>query len=229
MSASRPSKLSDRVYARIFEQIVNGHYREGMRLPSEASLAEACSVSRPIVREALARLRDDGLIRSHKGAGSFVERQPDKAMLSFAPVESVADIQRCFEFRAALEAESAALAAARADPGAFEEIERAVELLKERIAAREVGVDADFAFHVAVAKASGNRFFVDTLLALREQITLGQNLARNLGLRHPTTRLLEVQREHEGICESIRDGDAEAARRRMQAHISRSRRRVFEG
>jgi len=66
----RPVKLADRVYEQILEQIVGGQYREGARLPSEAQLATAFSVSRPSVRDALARRSADGVILSRHGSGS---------------------------------------------------------------------------------------------------------------------------------------------------------------
>jgi len=227
--SQRSAKLSDRIYARIFERIVNGDYAEGERLPSESALAEQHKVSRPIVREALLRLREDGLVFSRKGAGSFVERRPDHAMLRYAPLESIADMQRCFEFRTALEGEAARLAAERGSVAEIAAIERAIRLLKERIAARELGVDADFAFHLAISRATGNHFFSDSLLSLKAQITFGQNLARNLGLRNPETRLPEVQAEHEAIYEAIRRHEGDQAQAAMRRHISNSRRRVFEG
>lgn len=150
-------------------------------------------------------------------------------MLRYAPLESIADIQRCFEFRIALEGEAARLAAERASSQELAAIERAVNLLKERITARELGVDADFAFHLAISKATGNNFFSDSLLSLEGQITFGQNLARNLGLKHPNTRLPEVQAEHEKIFEAIRRHEGDRAHEAMRQHISNSRRRVFEG
>lgn len=225
----RPAKLSDRVYADIVERILKGDYGEGERLPSEAELAQMNQVSRPVVREALARLRDDGLVRSHRGAGSFVKRRPDRGMLDFAPLESLADMQRCFEFRAALEGESARLAAQNADSSALQDIERALQRLEKSIHAGELGVDADFGFHLAVARATNNRFFSDTLLSLKAQINFGQNLARNLGLRRPGHHLPEVQEEHTRIFHAIREGDPELASQRMRQHIGNSRQRVFEG
>lgn len=224
-----PTKLSDRVYGDIVERILQGEYGEGDRLPSEAKLAEMNRVSRPIVREALSRLREDGLVRSQRGAGSYVECRPDRAMLDFAPLESLADMQRCFEFRAALEGESARLAAQHASPASLKEIERALQRLEECIQVGELGVDADFGFHLAIAKATNNRFFTDTLLSLKPQINFGQNLARNLGLRRPGQHLPEVQQEHVQILQAIREGDAERACQRMRQHIGNSRRRVFEG
>ena len=99
----RRFKLCDRVYGDIVDRIIRREFAEGEKLPSEELLAKRHRVSRPIVREALARLREDGLIRSHRGAGSFVQLRPSRAMLDFAPLESLADIQRCFEFRIAVE------------------------------------------------------------------------------------------------------------------------------
>ena len=225
----RPAKLSDRVYGDIVERILQGEYAEGDRLPSETKLAEMNQVSRPIVREALSRLREDGLVRSQRGAGSYVECRPDRAMLDFAPLESLADMQRCFEFRAALEGESARMAAQHISPASLKEIERALQRLEECIQAGELGVDADFGFHLAIAKATTNRFFTDTLLSLKSQITFGQNLARNLGLRRPGQHLPEVQQEHVEILHAIREGDPERACQKMRRHIGNSRRRVFEG
>lgn len=227
--AERPAKLSDRVYGGIVERILKGEYAEGERLPSELRLAEMNGVSRPVVREALSRLREDGLVHSQRGAGSYVKRRPDRAMLDFAPLESLADMQRCFEFRAALEGESARLAAQHICPASLREIERALQRLGECIQAGELGVDADFGFHLAIARATNNRFFTDTLLSLKSQINFGQNLARNLGLRRPGQHLPEVQQEHVGVLEAIREGDPERACQQMRQHIGNSRRRVFEG
>ncbi|MFC3282217.1 FadR/GntR family transcriptional regulator [Litchfieldella rifensis] len=225
----RTCKLSDRVYGDIVDRIIKREFGEGERLPSEESMARLHGVSRPIVREALARLREDGLIRSHRGAGSFVCLRPNRAMLDFAPLESLADIQRCFEFRIAVEAESARLAALNAGPEDKRAITQALALLEQRIRDNALGVDADFGFHLAIAQGTHNRFFSDTLLSLKESITYGQNLARGLGLRRPAHHLPEVQDEHQRIHDSILAGDAEAASLCMREHLGNSRRRVFEG
>ncbi len=71
-SDDREPKLSRQIYERIFELIVSGEYPERSRLPSELELSRRFGASRPIVREALARLRDDGLIVSRQGSGSYV-------------------------------------------------------------------------------------------------------------------------------------------------------------
>jgi DNA-binding FadR family transcriptional regulator len=226
-SRRQGEKLSDLVYGDIIDRIIQGEYHEGQRLPSEESLAQRHGVSRPIVREALARLREDGLLRSHRGAGSFVCLRPNRAMLDFAPLESLADIQRCFEFRIAVEAEAAKLAALNATDEDRADISAAFGLLEQRIRENALGVDADFGFHLAIAHGTHNRFFADTLVSLQPSITYGQCLARGLGQRRPSFHLPEVQQEHRRLLDSIIAGEASRARLLMRQHLSNSRRRVF--
>jgi DNA-binding FadR family transcriptional regulator len=119
------AKRSAGIYQHIFEIIIAGEFPVNARLPSETELAQRFGASRPVVREALARLRDDGIIVSRQGSGSYVKRRPDMAVLRFVPVSSVADIQRCFEFRHGLEGIAAALAAERWEDSDMAEIRAA--------------------------------------------------------------------------------------------------------
>src|SRR5918996_3117709 len=121
------AKRSAAIYDGIVGLIVSGEFAENARLPSEVELARRFGASRPVVREALARLRDDGLVISRQGSGSYVTRRPDDAVLRFVPVESIADIQRCFEFRVGLEGVAAALAAARWQDEDLADIQAALE------------------------------------------------------------------------------------------------------
>lgn len=225
----REPKLSHQVYERIFELIVSGEYPERSRLPSEFELSRRFGASRPIVREALARLRDDGLIVSRQGSGSYVQRRPDAAVLRFVPVGSVADIQRCFEFRVGLEGAAAGLAAERWEEEDLREIKAALQDLESCIREGRLGVEADAQFHRAVADATHNPFHVSVQRSLEPHVAFGMNLARNLSLLRPTARLRIVQDEHEVIVEAIEARDPEGARRAMVTHIENARRRVFEG
>lgn len=69
------------------QQIANGEYRSGDRLPTQEALCEKYSVSRITVRRALADLQAEGLIRNEQGVGAFVQGinapQRDLATLSF--------------------------------------------------------------------------------------------------------------------------------------------------
>jgi len=225
----RQMKLSEQIYDRIFGLIVSGEFPENTKLPTEVELAGRFGVSRTVVREALSRLRDDGVVISRQGAGTFVQRQPDKAILGFRPMASISDILRCFEFRVGLEGEAAFVAATRQDVARTEDIARALEALETIVKQGSVGAIADYDFHLAVANASCNPFYVSVMESLRPNINFGMNLARNLSLRKPVSRVRQVQEEHARVYDAIRKGDAEEARQAMRQHIENAQTRIFEG
>jgi DNA-binding FadR family transcriptional regulator len=221
-------RLSDGIYEHIFERIVAGEFPMNARLPSETELARRCGASRPVVREALARLREDGIIVSRQGSGSYVKRRPDAAILRFASVSSIADVQRAFEFRAGLESAAAALAAERWEKEDIAEIRSALTALDSCITNGELGVDADVHFHRAIAQATHNPYHIAVQATLQTQIAFGMNLTRSLSLRQES-RLRLVQDEHIGIVAAIEARDVARARAAMERHIENARRRMFEG
>lgn len=222
------AKRSAGIYQHIFEVIIAGEFPINARLPSETELAHRFGASRPVVREALARLRDDGIIVSRQGSGSYVKRRPDIAVLRFVPVSSIADIQRCFEFRHGLEGVAAALAAERWEDGDLAEIRAALDELEACIRDGALGVDADERFHMAIAKATHNNYHVSVQSSLQPHIVFGMSLTRNLSMLRTTERLREVQDEHRAIVEAIAARNADAARTAMQTHMDNARRRMFE-
>lgn len=225
----RQVKLSEQIYATIFRLIAGGEFPEQSKMPTENELAVRFDVSRTIVREALARLRDDGIVISRQGTGTFVKRRPDRAVLKFAPFGSIADIQRCFEFRMGFEADMASFAAARANDTGLKRISDALDALDKIVREGVVGTDADFEFHVSIAEATSNRFFVAVIALLRPPIAFGMNLARSLSLMYPTARARAVQAEHQAIFEAISGHAPDQAREAMRHHIENARYRMFEG
>jgi len=222
-------KLSAGIYERLFELIVAGEFPVNARLPSETELARRFGASRPVVREALARLRDDGLIVSRQGSGSYVKRRPDQAVLQFVPVGSIADIQRCFEFRVGLEGAAAALAASRWEDNDLAGIRVAFGELEDCIRNGQLGVDADEHFHRAIADATHNEYHRSVHASLQPHIAFGMTLTRNLSLRRTAERLRLVQDEHRAIMSAIEHRDSAGARAAMEGHIDNARRRMFEG
>jgi GntR family transcriptional regulator, transcriptional repressor for pyruvate dehydrogenase complex len=223
------ARLSGAVYEQIFTLIASGELALNARLPAEAELARRFGASRPVIREALARLRDDGIIVSRQGSGSYVRQRPDNAVLRFVPVSSIADILRCFEFRVGLEGAAAALAAVRAEERDIAEIRSALEDLEASIEARELGADADVRFHLAVAKATHNQYHLSVQNSLQSHIAAGMHLARSLSLLHTQARLQLVQEEHVAVLEAIESRDSLRARAAMEIHVNNARYRMFQG
>jgi GntR family transcriptional regulator, transcriptional repressor for pyruvate dehydrogenase complex len=226
--AARPSGLADGVYHGLLAEIAGGSYSENQKLPSENELAARYKVSRPVVRAALERLRQENVIVSRQGAGSFVRGQGRAPALGYAPVESIADIQRCYEFRLTIEPEAARYAALRRNAAALSRIGVALDLMNTATRQQQHRDDADFAFHVAIAEAANNHYYGASLQALQSHIAVGMKI-HGLALLGPNSGLQGVFDEHRAIFAAIRDGDAETARDRMHRHICSSRDRLFEG
>lgn len=221
--------LSDQVYEKILAMILSGETPVGAKLPTEHALSEVLEVSRPVLRQALKQLREDGVVVSRQGSGSFVQRRPETAVLEFAPVGSIADIQRTFEFRAAIEGEAAYLAAERRTESDLAKMRSQLKELDRCIREGELGVDADEAFHEAICVASGNHYFSAARTSMKANILTGLNLTRNLSLTKPQERMERVQREHYQILDALERGDQDAARVAMRVHVESARKRVFQG
>ncbi|NYZ14354.1 FadR family transcriptional regulator [Azospirillum sp. RWY-5-1] len=226
---ARQSPLAQRVYQLLLTMINAGDYQPDQKLPGEHELASQFLVSRPIVREALGRLRDEGLIYSRQGAGSFVKKRGNGSrVLGYAPVETIADIQRCYEFRLTIEPDHAYFAALRWNDPALDAIAAALELMHDATKAHLHREDADYAFHCAVAHATNNHYYTASMLALKDHIAVGMKF-HGVSLMGPKSGLAGVFEEHKGIFEAIRHRDAEAARDLMRRHLEGSRDRIFEG
>lgn len=221
--------LSDGVYEQIYKAISAGDWPVGTRLPTEIDLSRRFGVSRPVLREAMLRLRIDGLIESRQGAGTRVISAPSRSVIDFAEPGSIADLQRCYEFRVGLEGEAAYVAAQRQSPARIADIVAIVERLGEAASQmQDIDAEDDIAFHVAVASATENSYYFSAVKAASGALHVGTRIARTLA--HASTgRSALVYAEHKRILEAIASGDAEGARAAMRAHIESARRRVFVG
>lgn len=218
--------LSDAVFDRIQRAIKSGAYAVDERLPTEHSLATEFQVSRPVVRDALQRLRDQGLIYSRRGAGSFVREQGIREPLGFGQMENLSDLQHCYDFRLTIEPEAAAMAAQRHTPEALAKIKAALALLRDATNRHAHRADADFMFHLSIAQASGNPYFSTAMQALEEHIAVGMRF-HGMSLRATSDGLQHVFVEHSAVFDAIANRNADAARTLMRTHLTGSRDRLF--
>src|SRR6476661_8208281 len=216
-----------RLYRQIADQIARlierGEYRPGDRLPPERDLARQLGVSRPSVREALIALEVEGYVEVRIGSGVYVVERAARA----ASVEPLAEDSGPFELikaRWLIEAECAALAAKSATRAQLRAIEEALDQME---AERERGVmplDADYAFHLRIAEASGNSALVLVVKTLWSQRT--GPLFLRLEHHFDTPALWSVAiREHREIVAAISRHDPTAARTAMRRHMNHAARR----
>jgi GntR family transcriptional repressor for pyruvate dehydrogenase complex len=222
--------LAQRVVSGLKERILAGELPPGAKLPSEAELIEAYDVSRTVVREAVTRLRAEGLVETFQGRGSFVLAVPEPTsfQLEATAIRSHRDVLAMVDFRLGVESEAAALAAARIDAHGAEAIR--VALATFVTAEPEGAVEADFAFHRALAAATGNRFYVDLLDALGPMMIM---LPRaRLADAYSLTDAMHVERvarEHDNVATAVLAGDSDTARAAMRVHLGNTRRRLTSG
>ena len=125
------------------------------------------------------------------------------------------------------ESGAAARAATMASDADLAQIEQRFRELDAVIAEQALGSREDFDFHLAVARACRNQFFVSAIASMQEQVLVSMNLMRNLSLLKSVERQKLVQAEHEVILKALKDRDPAAAALAMRNHLENARNRMF--
>ncbi len=236
----RPQSLADETYRQLLLQLDLGEWRAAEKLPTEKVLAESLGVSRPILREALARLKADGRIESRQGAGAFVAdrnkisafriaetRAPSVAGSAVASEADAADVaeREMLELRQIVESGAAELAAARRTSSEAVAIGSAVTAMDRAIAARIDGSDVDDAFHNAIAAATHNAQLAKFVEFLGAQFSASRKVTWDqAGYGVGITEL--GQSDHHLILNAIKSGNAALAKKLSHAHVQRAIDRV---
>jgi DNA-binding FadR family transcriptional regulator len=225
--ASRPPKpkLSARVIEALRADIESGKVPGGKRLPTENELAETFGVSRTVVREAVAALASDGLVEARQGAGMFAVQRKLSA-IGLGATNKISIAINVLEVRIGIEMESAALAAERRNPSQDAAIHEAYDEFDRLLSADQATGKADFAFHRAIAQATGNPFYLEVLDALGAR-TIPCDVTSPWGTDTMLTREYQqgLQVEHARIMDAISEGDVAEAREAMRAHLTSSQQR----
>ncbi len=209
------------VVERIRELIVSQVLTVGDRLPSERALAEALSVSRISVRQAVKVLENMGVVTSRRGSGTYVrELGVDSivnVMLERFPIDDRM-LRELIDARATIEQRVLALAFQRRRTADFKSVHAAMAAREERfrdVSDDEVGSN-DVYFERALAGVCGNRVLVLLQAALHEFwiLTWGR-LGILPGEKH------KLHEEHKRILRAIEDGDLKKASSLMARHLDR--------
>jgi len=219
--------LSDQVTEALLARIESGQLKPGEKLPPEAVLAPEFGVSRTVVREAISRLKHEGLVESRQGSGVFVRLQPAISSLKIddSVLESRESILQIVELRRAIESEAAALDAQRSSSSQLTEMETALDVIDAEVSAGGDGVEADVAFHRSIAQATGNPFFLKTIDFLAQYLKAATRMTRGNEVRR-VEFLRQVREEHGAIIGAIRDRDAVRARNAAATHMYNAARRL---
>ncbi len=211
-------------------RIVDGTIPSGEKLPSESALISEFSVSRTVVREAVSRLQAEGLVYTRRGSGSFALTPPsaaEEAGRGMRRPRTLEERRALLAFRVGVEGEAAALAASQATPGIIAAIDHALAAFDAAGNHAATAVSCDFAFHRAVAEASGNFYFVDALKALGPaMIAMPPQRLEPTDDDGQSERLQRVAAEHRAVRNAIAAGDPMTAAAAMRLHLANSRARL---
>ncbi|WP_406413514.1 FadR family transcriptional regulator [Streptomyces halstedii] len=212
------TNLVDSVIAQIEELIRQGEWPVGSRIPAEPALVEQLGVGRNTVREAVRALAHTGLLGPRPGDGTYVLAR-DGLGAAVRRRLRYSDALEAYEVRASFERDAARYAAVRRTD---EDLARIREALAGREDAWERGdgtsafVEADLAFHRAVAAAAGNAVLAELYDQFSDSLRL--TLHSVVGAPLPETVRRQMA-EHTAIVEAIEQGDPEAAEKAALHHL----------
>ncbi len=217
----RVPKVADAIADHLEKLILEGVLRPGEKLAAERELAEKLDVSRPTLRDALAKLVDRKLLTTTRGGTSVAGflsplMEPLAALLAEKPRAT----EDYFEFRRIVEAEAAGFAAIRATDADREAIQQCVDRMAtaHKIDDPEQEADVDADLHLLIYEASHNVILLHVMRAMTE--LLRSNIfynRRQLYLRSGVRdKLLE---QHLAIAETVVAGHKDEAMAAAAAHI----------
>ena len=225
---------STQIMEQFVSMIRDSELRPGTCLPSETSLARSLGTSRATVREALSGLKALGLIHSVPGKGNFITDPKVHYKLEdlVETIKSRMQFLEALEARRAIEGEICWLAAKRHTPSSLKEIEEALEKSKH-IRSVDEFINADYEFHLALAKASENRLFIqfirEALLKLGQPYYSIIKVAEGEDINSSVKRLFgKSYDDHEGIYKAVQEGDSSLARKNMLKHLQAAKQKFVE-
>ncbi len=214
----RAPLLAEKVADRMRQEIADGAFKAGDRLPTEREMSGSYGVSRAIVREAMGRLKQDGIVVTRQGSGAFVADSGAPTLRMHVVPSDADDLRAVVELLSAVRSAASAHAAERRTPAQLAAITRWYKAIGRAIRDGQPGEEEDIGFHRAIIDAADNPLFIQILEFLdgrmRNFVRTARSNSRHRGLTE------QVQAEHLVMLEAIAARDPEAARAAAERHLA---------
>ncbi|WP_454285831.1 FadR/GntR family transcriptional regulator [Rhizobium arsenicireducens] len=215
----RNEHLPARISSQIARDIAEGRILPGEKLPTEHVLAKGFGVSRSVVREAIAQLRNERLVETRQGVGAFVTEQRARQSIRIEQddLHDRESFRELFQLRLPLEIEAAGLAAVHHDGDDLRKLDETLAAMTGADKWTDQGIVADLAFHRILAAATKNEYFSLFIGFIAERISLAINAARAAAVLE---EIVEVTiAEHLAIRDAVASRDPQRARAAMRRHL----------
>ena len=209
--------VSQATFDTLLENIMNGTWKPGDKIPSENELREMLGVSRHTIRSAITNLNMLGILETHQGEGSYVQETGVAVLMDFLIpylLKSDTDVSRILEFRESIESTAARYAALRAT-------DEEIALIKEKMLLCEQHKDDyehyptyDFDFHLAIAEASKSDLLIQSMYIVKKYCFTAIMNYFDEKLVHQGTDFY-----HTRIFNEIQNHNPDAASSTMDMHI----------
>ena len=165
----KKKNLAEIAYDRIMSDVISS-LAEGDKIPSENTLSKSLGVSRAVIREALLRLRDENVIATFHGRGSFVANPSNFTTLDLQNTFDFKEFCEVMEFRSCIEYTAIKRAVSVAGDTELLKLREIAEKMEESVDDQAAFSMADYRFHLAIAELSHNSRFVSAMVAEEKAI-----------------------------------------------------------
>ncbi len=217
------SGIPQQIAEHLVGEIRDNRLKPGEKLASETELCKIYHVSRTAIREAIARLKHEGLLESKRGIGITVAPW-DKRQTFCLDIRKTNDLNHVcylYELRIMVGVESAALAAIRHREDDITRLEQLIKEMATVIKKRIDGGALHRAFHKSIAETSYNPYLVEIERYLHEKLWQIFKQSR----RRKVEMDMVVHREHQLILDTIKSGVPSLAREAAMTHLQNSAKR----
>lgn len=219
--------LFNGLFKELEEKIKDGTYQEGDQLPSERKLSETYNISRNIVRQVLAALRERGLIVIKPGRGAYVTAFNMNKLtetLQLVVEKNKSSLFDVFETREILEYVAVLKAVACREEKDLMKLKQICDQMDEEISLTEF-LNLDLLFHKTLAEATQNKVFsalVHSFYDLTDQFPFMVTKYTNNFLQVTE----QAQKEHRELIQAIEAQDEALAIEIIKKHMSMFKKEV---
>ncbi|GMA09349.1 GntR family transcriptional regulator [Tetragenococcus halophilus subsp. flandriensis] len=213
METNKPS-VYQQTLGRLNENIVNGIWKPGQRIPTMKQLSKKMNVSLTIIREALRTLENQGIVSIEHGRGIYLRNDPNAMASNAAGEKETLSLLSILNARLLVEPEQAYYCAERADSSLCQKLQDLAHRLDQEMQVNDNFLSIDLKFHQLISEGAEQ----PSLKIMTESLEKYQIESRRMTNTLPQMRT-KASLYHQLIAAAITTHNAKEAKQLMTLHI----------